>query len=89
MRYLIHLSDRHVALARPISQYRKQILHPFHQDCIKIIVQSTSHNSDHTGLADFVRITENPDYVETFSVLHFNMKLIGLSNSVRNIQKSG
>ena len=31
-------------------------------------LQSTSHNSDHTGLADFVRITENPDYVETFSV---------------------
>ena len=54
-----------------------------------IFIQSTSHNSDHTGLADFVRITENPDYVETFSVLHFNMKLIGLSNSVRNIQKSG
>ena len=53
------------------------------------IVQSTSHNSDHTGLADFVRMTENPDYVETFSVLHFNRKLIGLSNSVRNIQKSG
>ena len=52
-------------------------------------VQSTSHNSDHTGLADFVRITENPDYVEAFSVLHFNRKLIGLSNSVRNIQKSG
>ena len=54
-----------------------------------LYIQSTSHNSDHTGLADFVRITENPDYVETFSVLHFNRKLIGLSNSVRNIQKSG
>ena len=56
---------------------------------ISSIVQSTSHNSDHTGLADFVRITENPDYLETCSVLHFNRKLIGLSNSVRNIQKSG
>ena len=54
-----------------------------------LILQSTSHNSDHTGLANFVRITENPDYVEIFSVLHFNRKLIGLSNSVRNIQKSG
>ena len=52
-------------------------------------VQSTSHNSDHSGLADFVRIRENPDYVETFLVLHFIRKLIGLSNSVRNIQKSG
>ena len=52
-------------------------------------IQSTSHNSDHTGLADFVRITENPDYVETFLVFHFNRKLIGLSNSVRNVEKSG
>ena len=52
-------------------------------------IQSTSHNSDHTGQADFVRITENPVYVETSSVLHFNSKLIGLSNSVRNMQKSG
>ena len=56
---------------------------------IQYTIQSTSHNSDHTGLANFVRITENPDYVEIFSVLHFNRKLIGLSNSVRNIQKSG
>ena len=53
------------------------------------VIQSTSHNSDHTGLADFARITENPDYIETFSVSHFNRTLIGLSNSVRNIQKSG
>ena len=54
-----------------------------------LLLQSTSHNSDHTGMADFVRITENPDYVETFSVLHCNRKLIVLSNSVRNIQQSG
>ena len=54
-----------------------------------LVIQSTSHSSDHTGLADFVRITENPDYVETFSVLHFTRKLLGLSNSVRNIQESG
>ena len=35
------------------------------------VIQSTSHNLDHLGLADFVRITENSDYVESFSVLHF------------------
>ena len=53
-----------------------------------LLLQSTLHNVDHTGMADFVRITENPDYVETFSVLHFNRKLIVLSNSVWNIQQS-
>ena len=54
-----------------------------------LLLQSTSHNLDHTGMADFVRITENLDYVKTLSVLHFHRKQIGPSNSVQNIQQSG
>ena len=27
---------------------------------------NVTHNSDHMGLADFVRITENPDYVYVY-----------------------
>ena len=45
----------------------------------RILLQLTSHKSDHSGLAGFVRITENSDYVESCSVLHFNRKLIGLA----------
>ena len=79
--------NRHVKLYEnerfPCPLYMFSVSEPY------LLLQSISHNSDHSGLVDFVRITENPDYVETFSVLHFIKKLIGLSNSVRNIQKSG
>ena len=44
------------------------------------VIQSTSHTLDPSGLADFVRITEKSDYVESFSVLHSNRKLLRLAS---------